>query len=248
MKLFKNQKGFSDVIVAIFITAIIGSIFIMGTFIWQELNYKDSIFIIPSKNIAEGQVENVEDSIDVEVSFKTNTVYTLKDYNEENYIILDKDGVETIIEKASSDPVKNIAKSFSFIEPEFSNSGKYLTYKAVGWEWVIGKVYDVYNNQELLSLGSMTMNGFTYKEDYFYACSRNDFSGEDYIKIYSVPNFELVASDDGLAIFDGMPGYFNCSYNTSDNSLMIVADNFSLSDKNTLIYKYNFQTQEFIEL
>lgn len=40
MKLFKNQKGFNDVITMTIIGGIVGALFIGGVFVWQEYNYQ----------------------------------------------------------------------------------------------------------------------------------------------------------------------------------------------------------------
>ena len=48
MKLFENQKGFSDTIVVAILGGIIGALFIAGVFVWQEYNYSTrAIHFIP---------------------------------------------------------------------------------------------------------------------------------------------------------------------------------------------------------
>lgn len=46
MKLFKNQKGTSDVVIISIILGIIGAIFITGVFVWQEINKSKKVGII----------------------------------------------------------------------------------------------------------------------------------------------------------------------------------------------------------
>ena len=45
MKLFKNQKGFNDVITLAIIGGIIGALFITGTYIWQEMKQGDNFIV-----------------------------------------------------------------------------------------------------------------------------------------------------------------------------------------------------------
>lgn len=52
MKLLKNQKGFNDTIVVIILAGILGSLFITGVFIWQEIKrYKEPVVIVVEKII-----------------------------------------------------------------------------------------------------------------------------------------------------------------------------------------------------
>jgi hypothetical protein len=43
MNLFKNQKGFSEVITVVILTGFIGAIFITGVFVWQEYNLQNEV-------------------------------------------------------------------------------------------------------------------------------------------------------------------------------------------------------------
>lgn len=49
MKLFKNQKGFSDVITMTILSGVIGAIFIGGVFVWKEIDKSNSINNLYSK-------------------------------------------------------------------------------------------------------------------------------------------------------------------------------------------------------
>lgn len=73
MKLFKNQKGFNDTVVVAILGGIIGSIFIMSVFVWQEIEktndmsyfYNKASAIIKNNNkvLEESVKENKSDNI-----------------------------------------------------------------------------------------------------------------------------------------------------------------------------------------
>lgn len=67
MKLFKNQAGFNDVVTITIIGGIIGAIFIVGVFVWQEYRYYQReagliqiISLIKSYN----QIDTIDDIIE----------------------------------------------------------------------------------------------------------------------------------------------------------------------------------------
>jgi len=108
-----------------------------------------------------------------------------------NYVILEKAGVEVVVDKAPDDPIKNVDKSLQFSELEFSPNGNYLKYKATGWEWEMGRVFDIKNNKQLLELDSPKDFGFMNNGEYLYACAQNDFVGVYYAKVFKAPDFNV---------------------------------------------------------
>jgi hypothetical protein len=67
MKLFKNQKGFSEVVAAVFITGIIGSVFILGVFVWQEIKIQklnNKIYVQKSPSINDIDIEKLIENCD----------------------------------------------------------------------------------------------------------------------------------------------------------------------------------------
>ncbi len=105
MKVFKNQKGFSDVIVAIFITAIIGSIFIVGVFVWQEIDKQNTINNLYSL---------IKDNEGITEGTKTEEI-TLKELPDE--FRFDDKKEEVVLEDG-----------YIFINSVLSNDGKKLAY------------------------------------------------------------------------------------------------------------------------
>lgn len=114
-----------------------------------------------------------------------------KNENGYNYLIIRKDGVETVVDKAPDDPKKEIADALIFNNLEFSKNGKYLKYSAYGWEWMLGRVYDIENNKRLFNMLSAFDFEFMNNGEFLFACAEDDFVGEYYAKVFKAPNFDI---------------------------------------------------------
>lgn len=107
-----------------------------------------------------------------------------------NFVVLQQNGKEYIIDQAGDDPIKDI-ESLRFYDPEFSPRGNYLTYTAVGWEWLLGRVYDIKNQKTRIHLGSPSLFTFTPDEKNLITCADNHFIGDRYGIVYSLPEFKV---------------------------------------------------------
>lgn len=218
---------------------------------FQDENKKPQTYRI-TMEVIDGKINTIssEEITSEEISFDNLSAFT-KNTRGYNYVVLKKDGEEIIIDKAPDDPLNNISESLFFTGLEFSPNGDYLKYKAFGWEWVIGRVYDINNNQQSLDLLSMAQNGFTNDEKYFYSCANNMMSGDSYVLIYSVPDFKMIKSGNDFGIFDEFFFNLDCQLLPDENILEIVTSDFASEyenkdSKKTVIYEYSFDNQALI--
>ncbi|MBT4849401.1 hypothetical protein HON36_00950 [Candidatus Parcubacteria bacterium] len=120
MKLFKNQKGFNDVITLAIIGGIIGALFITGTYIWQEMKQGDNFIVYKINKDSEPVEKKLGDFIefsildlDVEATKKyiqENKTYS-QTYNINNvrkviHKDLDGDSINEAIVEFDTDPYK----------------------------------------------------------------------------------------------------------------------------------------------
>ncbi|MBT4516561.1 MAG: hypothetical protein HOC78_01565 [Candidatus Komeilibacteria bacterium] len=84
MNLFKNQKGFSDVITVAILAGVIGAIFIGGVFVWKEVDKTNSINNLYSKLSRIVKVEKEENYpvLETEEDSVSEDVVDNKKYNE----------------------------------------------------------------------------------------------------------------------------------------------------------------------
>lgn len=68
-----------------------------------------------------------------------------------------------------------------------SPSGRYVTFLGIGWEWIIGTLYDANTHKILLELDSPSTFKVLPKEDRFLACTVDHFGGALYGDIYELP-------------------------------------------------------------
>lgn len=94
MKLFKNQKGFNDTIVVAILGGIIGSIFIVGVFVWREIEIAknfDSLYSDLSKMVSLSKEPNVDTTTEnkeekaIEDGIKKDVSINLKDLKHLGY-------------------------------------------------------------------------------------------------------------------------------------------------------------------
>jgi len=136
MKLFKNKKGFSDVITVTLIGGIIGSLFILGVFVWKEVEKYNYLHTINNKII---QIINTKDDkvIEEDKGVGIWQTYTNKELGftvkyPQYYSISESDkGVylETIYEKPKDVEIfmgGGASVNISFATDE-NNSGPYFT-------------------------------------------------------------------------------------------------------------------------
>ncbi|MBU1202761.1 hypothetical protein KKH39_01830 [Patescibacteria group bacterium] len=71
MKLFKNQKGFNDVVTITILGGIIGALFILGVFVWKEIDKQNTLNDLYNK--LSGVVKVEEEKVEVEEEWLTYT-------------------------------------------------------------------------------------------------------------------------------------------------------------------------------
>ncbi|PLX24504.1 hypothetical protein C0580_04990 [Candidatus Parcubacteria bacterium] len=173
---------------------------------------------------------------------------TLRDYN---YVIL-YDGENEVDVDRAPDYVegRGPGEALSFSSLEFSPDGRYLKYKAQGWEWSILRVYDIEKKKQVLGIGGFGMQGFSPDGDYFYACFTGGMSGSRYINIYSLPDFDLINTGEDLGILDDeFYGSPECNLNSEDNTLDITISGYLSwpDDYIEYFYNYDFETGKLID-
>ncbi|MFH1522189.1 MAG: hypothetical protein ABIE43_00005 [Patescibacteria group bacterium] len=179
----------------------------------------------PAKYRVTVQVENgkldtlLSEEITSEFKFFNSISVFTKNRLGYNYIILDKDSKEIVIEKAPDNYSGNLGEALFYVNPAFSPLGNYLTYQAYGWEWSFGNVYDISKNKIVLKLSSMYQYGFSNDEKYFYACGANDMGGDYLANVYLTSNFQ-----EKIDLFEvankGNAMDVNCQFNKAENKLV----------------------------
>ena len=116
----------------------------------------------------------------------------IKQRQSKTYLVLSENGKEQILDQGSDSPLDWKGRPVIAGPLEFSPEGNYLMCDVYGWEWGGTNIYDIKNKKRVLELSSPFIAGFTSNEKYFFACAKNDFGGEYYGTVYSVPDFKEI--------------------------------------------------------
>ncbi len=120
-----------------------------------------------------------------------------------NYVILEKDGREIIVDQGDAKYDKdyeNMGGVKFFGNLRFSPQGNYLIYSSGGYEWVFSMVYDIGQEKVVKKLSSGDGTWFTDDEKHIYICGINEMVGSRTGIVQSVPDFQTVFDvygDDG---------------------------------------------------
>jgi len=163
-----------------------------------------------------------------------------------NYVILNKNNEEVVIEKASDNYGQNLEEVKTYDKLKFSPNGNYLTYLSSGWEWSHGYVYKINKEEIVLKLPSMYQYGFSNNEKYFYACGGDDMTGNHKANIYSTQDFQL--NTDIFEFLDtGTARNIDCEFNDIENKLTITLSCFweknDADCKTEKIVEYDFTAE-----
>ena len=143
------------------------------------------------------------------ISFGNITAF-VKQRQSNTYLVLSENGKEQILDQGSDSPLNWEGGPVISGPLEFSPEGNYLMCDIYGWEWGGTNIYDVKNKKIVLELSSSFIASFTSNEKYIFACAQNDFSGEFYGKVYSVPDFKEIFN--ALKEEDYMYMNMDCEY------------------------------------
>ncbi len=174
---------------------------------------------------------------------------------DKNYVFLNKNGKEVIIDQGDAhydSNYQNISNVKHFSQPQFSPTGRYLTYSMSGWEWSVGYIYDTKKNEKLggtlaNDLSEAGIFEFTPDEKYLYMCSSSGMSSGPGGKIYSVPEFKI---EYDLLENSQTKGFMsvNCSYDKDNSSILFQLSDYSNEDtvqnSRSLLLKYNLDTKK----
>jgi len=182
-----------------------------------------------------------------EVKFSDSTAYTrLK--SDKNEIVLIKDGKEIVVDSGDNDWVNKMGTTKTFSDPKFSSLGNYLTNIIGGWEYYAYQIYDIKNNKFVDDSSSSFSDTYEISKDekYIINCGKSDFSGDIKATISSFPDLKIKFNFlNGIP--DDMNHSFDCSYNSSENTVKFILTD---SEKDNAVIKtiiYNLDTQKVVQ-
>ncbi|MDD3190134.1 MAG: Ser-Thr-rich GPI-anchored membrane family protein [Candidatus Pacebacteria bacterium] len=141
------------------------------------------------------------------------------------YLIVKRDKEEVIVDKGDyefNEDHSNLVEIKRFSRFEFSPKNDFLLYTMTGYEWNVGKVYDIKGKKEVLSIVGAVLGenfGVTPDEKYIYACTSAGFSGGNPGEVYSVPDFKRV-----FEAAQSWGGYMDseCEYNQEEDAIIFT--------------------------
>jgi hypothetical protein len=161
-----------------------------------------------------------EEIITNPISFGNITAF-VKQRQSKTYLVLSENGKEQILDQGSASPLDWEGGPVISGPLEFSPEGNYLISDVYGWEWGGTNIYDIKNKKRVLEISSPFIASFTPNEKYFFACAQNDFSGEYYSTVYSVPDFK--------EIYNALTGEYytniDCEYDKDKQVIRFKMDN-----------------------
>ncbi len=131
----------------------------------------------------------VSERIFGEIAYLENRKAYAKLENDLSLVMLVENDQEVIIEQADDNIVTG---GLRFSDPQFSPKGNYLVYTAWGWEYSGGRIYNIKSNAVVLQNHFPDLMDFSPDEKFLITCASNEFAGEFYGLIYSVPDFEII--------------------------------------------------------
>ncbi|MDD5638856.1 MAG: hypothetical protein PHO28_03055 [Candidatus Pacebacteria bacterium] len=160
------------------------------------------------------------------ISFNNITAF-VKERQSKRYLVLSENGKEQILNQG---PARDTGEGLVIGGPlEFSPKGNYLV-STVGWcEGRVKYIYDVKNKKKVLELNSPFIVSFTPNEKYLFACAQNEFNGELYGRIYSVPDFKeiydvMTENVLTLGLAPGYPNKMDCEYDKDKQVIRFKVD------------------------
>jgi hypothetical protein len=186
-----------------------------------------------------------------EVKSGNNIVFTKKKSGK-NYVILNKNGKEIIVDQGISDynnEYSNIGEVKHFGNIKFSPSGKYMMYGMSGWEWGVRYVYDISREKNVLDDVESDVLEFSPDEKYLFSCSSAGMASGPGGKIYRIPDFGKPMYEIPQEMFkiDSSTEYLNvdCSYDSASNSVNYRLNNDGSSERqNDKNINYNLGTSK----
>jgi hypothetical protein len=113
--------------------------------------------------------------------------------NNKNYVVLEKDGSETIIDQAVAEydkDYKNIGDVRFFSDVKFSPKGNFVTYNVGGWEWGGTSVYDIAKKKIVFTQGAAREITFSDDEKNVFTCAASAFDGTFDGLVFASNNFD----------------------------------------------------------
>lgn len=162
-----------------------------------------------------------------------------------NWIILNNDGLETIVDEAPLDwPTR--MDSLSFKNLAFSPQGNYLTYEGIGWEWSVGRIYNIEENEIKVKYFDTQNYGFTPSEEYFYDCTSAGMSTGVGVVIRKGPDFTEILNQHFND--EPYPLASKCELNENASVLEIILYDYQGEEAGRQDrYLYTFSNNELIQ-
>jgi hypothetical protein len=113
--------------------------------------------------------------------------------NNKNYVVLEKDGSETIVDQAVAEydkDYKNIGDVRFFSDVSFSPKGNFITYNSGAWEWSGTSVYDITKNKIVFTRGAARKITFSDDEKNAFTCAASAFDGTFDGLVFASNNFD----------------------------------------------------------
>ncbi|MEI7891060.1 MAG: hypothetical protein WCI36_03760 [bacterium] len=145
-------------------------------------------------NVVGGKIETMSSrEILSEPSIFGNTKVSAVKRNNKNYVVLEKDGSETIIDQAVAEydkDYKNIGEVRFFSNVKFSPRGNFVIYNVGAWEWGGTSVYDIAKKKIVFTQGAAREVTFTDDEKNVFTCAASAFDGTFDGIVFASNNFD----------------------------------------------------------
>jgi hypothetical protein len=195
--------------------------------------------------IKSGKIQVIlEEKINGDISTFNNMRAYASERGLKSVIVLQNDGVETIIE--SREHSASDLWSATFYSPHISPKGNYLTYNTIYYESSSNSIYDIPNKK---ILGKTGFEGeFNSSETLYFVCGFNDMSGEAAALIYSLPKFTVKTNL--LELYPDLSKYwdYKCSNNEKTNTEVFEFSKIENGTTTRKIYMFNSLTGEPLQL
>jgi len=201
---------------------------------YQDHNDKERIYHVKMQVLG----EKIRTLISEEYISKVVTFGEYEAYvairNGKNYVILSKNGKETILDEGVADyneDYSNINEVKIFSSVYFSSKGNYLIYDWGAWEVGGEVIYDFKKQKEILNLLYPDEYGFSNDEKEFYYCTSAGMATGPGGEIVSLPDGETIYSLDDLFMEPEYSDYMDveCSYDEKIDKVTFVFGNNGIS-------------------
>ncbi len=221
-----------------------------GTIIILIFTFTASLFVVKieeRKNAEETQIKNMTalnrssakiKKVDLAV-FGNNKAYTTK-RDDRNYVILEENGIETIIDKGEAENTENpndtienfndTLKVISFGNLKFSNTGKYLLYEKYRWEYMGVIIYNMEKQQNITEIAYPTNIGFSKDDKYLFMCTSAGIGSGPDGEVYSLPDmtvkFDLVKGEKEESTSEFLD--VDCKYDANKNEVLFKMSGYDM--------------------